>query len=211
MYWIGHGRLSSGVKPVREGEGAHGFRRGRSARIVPRRRRRAMLDQRDRVRPADRAGSSGCGQFEATTIKFISARRSTKSPVRLRPSFQTKTACRIERDRREERDAGRNVADIESDLGERPRENSPACCASLTPNAASVEAGVEPPTRRSCAPLVSSISEEHHASHVGQDHPAFRDGGAPLHLDGVGAIDPLGRIFLTPARSAIRWTGPPHR
>src|SRR5450756_2135144 len=37
-----------------------------------------------------RAGSSGWAQFDNTRTTFISARRSTKSPGRLRPAFQTK-------------------------------------------------------------------------------------------------------------------------
>src|SRR5258708_21802654 len=37
-----------------------------------------------------RAGSSGCAQFDNTKTTFISARRSTKSPGRLRLAFQRK-------------------------------------------------------------------------------------------------------------------------
>src|SRR5277367_372614 len=39
---------------------------------------------------AGRTGSSGCGQFEKISATSISARRSTKSPGRLRAVFQTK-------------------------------------------------------------------------------------------------------------------------
>ena len=37
--------------------------------------------------PAGRAGSSGCGQFDTTRTRFISARKSTKSPAFLRALF----------------------------------------------------------------------------------------------------------------------------
>ena len=37
------------------------------------------------------------------------------------------------------------------------------------------------------------------ASHVREQDTSFRNCGAPLHLHGVGAIDPLGGIFHTPA------------
>src|SRR6267154_4450346 len=40
---------------------------------------------------------------------------------------------------------------------------------------------------------------QQYTSHVRQDDAAFRDRGAPLYLDGVGAIDALGGIFLAPA------------
>src|SRR6267378_6422649 len=39
---------------------------------------------------------------------------------------------------------------------------------------------------------------EEYASHVRQNDAAFRDGGAPLYFDGIGAIDPLGGVFLAP-------------
>src|SRR5260370_25951655 len=40
---------------------------------------------------------------------------------------------------------------------------------------------------------------QQYTSHVRQDDAAFRDRGAPLNLDRVGAIDALGGIFLAPA------------
>src|SRR6266436_3627230 len=40
---------------------------------------------------------------------------------------------------------------------------------------------------------------QQYTSHVRQDYAAFRDRGAPLYLDRVGAIDALGGIFLAPA------------
>src|SRR5580698_5556142 len=108
--------------------------------------------------PADCEGLSGCAQLEAATIRFISARRSTKSPGRLRPSFQRK------------RPASSSATGAKNVMhGEMSRTPSPilemaarkfSCVLRpLTPDEASTEAGVEPPTRRSYAPQVSSINE----------------------------------------------------
>src|SRR5258708_32505705 len=92
-----------------------------------------------------RAGLSGCAQFDSAKTTFISARRSTKSPGRLRLAFQRKRPFSST-----ETDA-KNVTH-----GGMSRKPSPTLAAAArkfscglrdaTPKAASVEAGVEPPT-----------------------------------------------------------------
>src|SRR3981081_2406997 len=107
---------------------------------------------------AGRAGSSGCAQFDSTNTRFISARRSTKSIDRFRPEFQRK------RPFASSETGAKNVTQ-----GGMSRRLSPILAAALrkfscvfrevAPYAARVEAGVEPPTKRSWAPQVSSTSE----------------------------------------------------
>ena len=108
----------------------HAFRRRRPAQVVMAAGAAARcLISVAGPAAAGRAGSSGCAQFDATTIRFISARRSTKSPARLRPCFQRKRPASSS-------DTGaKNVTQggmsrTPSPILERPRENSPACCAS---------------------------------------------------------------------------------
>src|SRR3984957_16786415 len=108
--------------------------------------------------PPDCEGLSGCAQLETATIRFISARRSTKSPARLRPSFQRK------RPASSSATGAKNVMQGEisrtpSPILETAARKFSCVLRPLTPDEASTEAGVEPPTRRSCDPQVSSISE----------------------------------------------------
>src|SRR5882757_6860779 len=105
-----------------------------------------------------RAGSSGCAQFDNTRIAFISARRSTKSPGCLRSWFQTKQPFSSSET------GAKNVTQGGMSRTPSPTSAAPAIKLSwvlreAAPYAASVDAGVEPPTRMSWAPLVSSITE----------------------------------------------------
>ncbi len=42
---------------------------------------------------------------------------------------------------------------------------------------------------------------QQHPSHVGQDHPALRQRGAPLHFDRISAVDPLAAILVRQANN----------
>src|ERR1700738_1383940 len=109
--------VSSGVKPVCESEGTYGLGRTGSARIVGRSQRNVMANQHDRSR-----------RGWTRRIERMRAIRQHQNRVHLRAQIDEiswplavldpdKPTIRIERDRSEERHAGRNVAHAKADLG----------------------------------------------------------------------------------------------
>src|SRR5271168_986941 len=167
----------SGEKPVGEGEGARRFRRARPAWIVHGRRRRLVLDQRDR---------SGCRG--PRRIKRVWAIRCDDDEIHLRTQIDkiawplasllpAEAARFVQRYRREEGDRGRNIPDIEPDLGsggEKVLLRVARCRA---------ERGKRRGRRRAADQKIVRAAgvldqRDENASYVRQDDPAFSNSSA---------------------------------
>ena len=103
----------------------------------------------------------------------------------------------VKRYGREERDAGRNIPDIEPDLGSGRQKIIPRFARRFA--GCSKRRGRRRAADQKIMRAAGILDQrEHDAPHVREDHAALRNRGAPLHLDGIGAIDPLGGILLAP-------------
>ena len=157
-----------------------------------------MTRDRGRWRPGapDRADAA---QFDSTSTRSISARRSTKSPACLRAPFQTKRPSAIERDRREEGHAGRDVAQAEPELGRGGEEILMRVARRLADRRpAPRPASSRPPADRARRWCPRSATGSTRPMSVRITRP-LRQGGAPLHLGRVGAVEPLRHVLLAPA------------
>ena len=171
---------------------------------------------------AGRAGSSGCAQFDSDDDEIHLRTKVDKVARPLAARVPEEAAGIIERDGREKRDAGRNVPEAESDLG-RGCEKILLRVARATPNAASVEAGVEPPTRRSCAPLVSSTSDSNtrpmsdritRPFEMAALHCTLTVSAQLMRSEVSSARQPISETLERPESSTIRSASPrrkPHR
>ena len=167
----------------------------------------SVIDRRPQPGAPDRADA---GSSTATSTRFISARRSTKSP-RLLPRAVPREARR----RHRPRPARRTSRRAECRAATSPSLAAAARKLSCVLRAAR-HSGCRGRRRRAAdqqvvrAARVLDHRQEHAPISVRITRP-FADGGAPLHFHGVGAVDAARTCPPRASRSARRWRAGDHR
>ena len=200
--------FSSGMEPIRELEGADDFRRRRPAGIVGRGGRRAMPDERDRAAGGRARRIERMRRSSTAPARDLSRRagRRNRRAV-LRAPFQTK------RPSASSETGAKKVT--QGGMSRRPSPSLDAAARKFSWRVARrLAVGGKRRGRRRAAhqQIVRAAGildqRQEDPAHVGQDDAALGQGGAPLDLGRVGAVEPLRHDRSRTSRSPTRSTRP---